>query len=587
MSARLLKAVLLTTAASLSASTLLAQEASANLKQADADYRAGVAALSRNELPLARKDFEQVIHLAPQAEQGYSALGAVLVRMGETEKGIDDLQRALTIKPSDSAAQLNLALAYSQIGATQKALPLFARLSDQAKASGHGLSSYVLAAYGRALVPSDPDAAVAKMKAAIAREPANAEWHDELGSIYAQKHQWSQAESSFRTAIQLNPQLAAAHFHMGVALESEHAPGALDELRQASQLAPEDEQIAIETGKALIASEQATAAISVFQHVLAVHPDSLPATYQLALTLQFTGDSQFAIPLFEKVVAAQPRNADALTNLGMAYMQQQRAKDAVAPLQKAVALTPAMVTAHQDLAAAYIQLNQLGDAVEQLHAALALAPNLPQLHYNLGLAFKMQDDAASAIPELEAAEKLNPEGHEAPYALGVLYMQTARYDDAGRELRRSLQLQPDNGDGWATLGSVYTKLDKLTEASEALQQAIKQTPDQPDPHLTLATVLAKQGKTQEAAAERKRAGDLMRSNMNRQRAEVATNSANGLLQSGKVDDAIAQFTEALTYDPQYSAAHRGLASALDRKGDLFAAAAERQKAQGTTDKTQP
>ena len=566
---------------------LYAQEVSAALKQADADYRAGVAALARNDLAHAREDFEKVVQLAPQAEQGYSALGAVLVRIGEPEKGIRDLQKALALSPSDSSAQLNLALAYGQTGANDKALPLFDRLEIAARKSGHALPAYVLAAYARALAAARPEAAVNRMAAAIASEPDNAEWRDELGSLYAKQQKWPEAEAAFREAIRLNPQLAQAHFHLGIALESNHDSNALDELKLASQLAPADEQISLEAGKALAAFDQTTAAIDQFRQVLANDPGSLEADYQLALALQFTGNSQEAIPLFVKVVASEPANAEALTNLGMAYMQRQDAKDAVPPLQRAVKLAPAMVTAHQDLAAAYIQLNQMDDAVEQLRAALALAPNTAALHYDLGLAFKMKDDPASAIPELEAAEKLNPEGHEAPYALGMLYMQAARYEEAARELDRSLKLQAQNGDGWAALGSVYSKLDRLPEAASALQQAIAQRPGQPDPHLTLATVLVKQGKPAEAAAERKRAADLMRTNMNHQRAEVATGSANSLLQSGKVDEAIAQYKEALGYDPAYSEAHTGLASALDRKGDAFAAAEERKKSQAVPVAAQP
>jgi cytochrome c-type biogenesis protein CcmH/NrfG len=141
-----------------------------------------------------------------------------------------------------------------------------------------------------------------------------------------------------------------------------------------------------------------------------------------------------------------------------------------------------------------------------------------------------------------------------------------------------LKLQPDNGDGWATLGSVYAKLDKLPEATSALREAIRQLPLQPDPHLTLATVLVKQGQTTEATAERKKAADLMRANMNRQRAEVASNSAKALLQSGKVDDSVAQYQEALSFDPDYAAAHRGLAEALERQGNATEAKAEREKA---------
>jgi protein O-GlcNAc transferase len=159
-----------------------------------------------------------------------------------------------------------------------------------------------------------------------------------------------------------------------------------------------------------------------------------------------------------------------------------------------------------------------------------------------------------------------------------LYMQTGRYEEAARELSKSLKLHPENGDGWATLGSVYAKLEKLPAATEALREAIRQLPEQPDPHLTLAGVLVKEGQTAEAAAERKQAAELMRAKMNRQRAEVASNSAKSLLQSGKVEDSIAQYKEALSYDPGYAEAHRGLAAALDRQGNATEATAERQKA---------
>jgi protein O-GlcNAc transferase len=190
----------------------------------------------------------------------------------------------------------------------------------------------------------------------------------------------------------------------------------------------------------------------------------------------------------------------------------------------------------------------------------------------------MQDDAADAIPELETAEKLDSSAPEAPYVLGVLYMQAGRYDDAARELNASLKLRPENGDGWATLGSVDSKLDKLPEAATALREAIRQLPQQPDPHLTLAAVLAKQNQPAEAAAERKQAAELMRTNMNRQRAEVASNSGKSLLKSGKVDEAIADFRDAVSYDPNYVPAHAGLAQALEQQGKTVEAAAERQKA---------
>src|SRR5580698_2380436 len=128
-----------------------AQEPSTSLKQADTDYRAGVAALSSNDLNTALADFEKVVHLAPAAEPGHSALGAVLLRMGRTSEGIHELEKALAIQSSDSSAQLNLALAYEQTGQSAKALPWFAKLEAASRAENHTLPSSVLAAYARAL----------------------------------------------------------------------------------------------------------------------------------------------------------------------------------------------------------------------------------------------------------------------------------------------------------------------------------------------------------------------------------------------------------------------------------------------------
>ena len=157
-------------------------------------------------------------------------------------------------------------------------------------------------------------------------------------------------------------------------------------------------------------------------------------------------------------------------------------------------------------------------------------------------------------------------------------MQVGRYQEAAQQLEVSLKLHPQNGEGWATLGSVYNKLDRLPEAASALRNAIEQMPDQSDSHLLLASVLVKQNDTAGAAAERKVAADLMRNHMNLQRAEVATNSGKSLLASGKIDDAIVQFRDALSFDPDYAEAHLRLAEALDKQGKTAEAAAERAQA---------
>jgi tetratricopeptide (TPR) repeat protein len=557
-----------------------AQEASPSLRQADADYRAGVAALSRNDLKTARLEFEQVVRLAPDIEQGHSALGAVLVRSGETGAAIHELEKALAIRADDASAEQNLAVAFEESGQPERALPWFARLETTARAENHPLQADLLAAYARALAATrQPAPARARMKEALEEAPQNAELWDELGTLEAQQQDWRNAEQAFSRAVQLNTGLAMAHLHLGMTLQAEQEPGALEEVHRASVLAPRNPVITLELAQLFIARGDDREAIPLLRRTLELNAGSATASYQLGLALQRTGQVSEAIPLLEKAAAAERTNADVLTNLGMALCQAQRAKDAVPVLQKAVSLSPRNAVAHENLAAAYIQLSQFDDAVAQLREALRLTPEAAQLHYNLGLALKMKDDAADAIPEFEAAEKQDPSVAEAPYALGLLYLQAGRYADAESELKTSLRLQPQNGDGWATLGSVENHLDKLSEAATALQEAIRQRPNQPDPHLILAAVLVKQNQPEQAAAERHKAADLMRTNMNRQRAEVSSNSGNDLLKQGKVADALAAYRDAVSFDPADAEAHLGLANALQQQGKTAEAAAERQKAQ--------
>jgi tetratricopeptide (TPR) repeat protein len=559
--------------------SVVALEPSASLRRADAAYREGVTAMNQGDLKTAQSKFEVVVQLAPTTEQGHAALGAVLVREGQLTEGTRELEKALAIKPTDPDAQLNLAMVYAQTGAHAKAIQLFAKLEATARATQHPVSAPALQQYARSLqAEGRAQAAIAPMKQAVAEEGRNAVLHDELGSLYALNRNWALAESQFATAVTLKDDLAAAHLHLGVTLNAEGKPGTEDELMKAYSLAPNDPGMALAVGKAISDAGNDERAAPILEHVVELDPDSVAARYQLALVLQRINRVPEAIDLFKQVAEAEPRNSEALTNLGLALAQAHHATEAIPFLKRAIAVSADDVTAHQNLAAAYMQVNQVDDAIGELKIAIKLSPDSPQLHYDLGTAYKLQDDAVDAIPELEKAEKLNPAGYEPAYVLGLLYMQIARYAEAAQQLDASLKLHPENGEGWATLGNVYNKLDRLPEAVVALREAIRQMPDQADSHLILAAVLVKQNDAAGAAQERKVAADLMRAHMNLQRAEVATNSGKSLLQSGKLEDAIVQFRDALNFDPKYAEAHARLADALEKQGKIVEAAEERAQA---------
>jgi Flp pilus assembly protein TadD len=158
-------------------------------------------------------------------------------------------------------------------------------------------------------------------------------------------------------------------------------------------------------------------------------------------------------------------------------------------------------------------------------------------------------------------------------------MQLGRFAEARDQLEKATALRPDNADSWALLGNVYKETNEPQKGVAALRRAIELSPNQPSPHISLASILIQQGDTAGAAAERKKAADLSRIAVSRQRSNFALDSGRALLKRGQVAEALVQLQSAVDADPNYAEAHFALADALERQGRSADAALERQKAE--------
>src|ERR1700743_2143282 len=223
--------------------------------QVRAAYRAGATAVANNDFKTAEAQFETVVRLMPQIEEGHSALGAVLISLGKLPAAIQELEKAVALKPGDISAKANLALAYQETGADQRAIVLFKEVEADGRQnpdSSRALPASIPVAYAPALAATGQiPAAIDEMKIAVAKSPQSADLHDALGSLYAQEQNWPSAAGEFHEAIQRNPQLAAAHLHLGVALrEQGNIALAMPELTLACQISPKSAVAATELGKA-------------------------------------------------------------------------------------------------------------------------------------------------------------------------------------------------------------------------------------------------------------------------------------------------------------------------------------------------
>ena len=152
-------------------------------------------------------------------------------------------------------------------------------------------------------------------------------------------------------ALRIDPNLASAHWHLGRALAPRARTDAIQHLRRAVELAP----------------------------------DNMAARYDLAVALLEAGHDDEALRHFKVALPSMPDAALAYNGVGVALASHGRFADAVEQLREAVRLKPTYVEAYNNLGTALASQGKREEAVAQFERALTLRPEYAEARRNLGI----------------------------------------------------------------------------------------------------------------------------------------------------------------------------------------------------------
>ena len=244
----------------------------------------------------------------PQAYEQYLN-GLFLLRKG----GLDDAKKALTYFNEATTLDPDFALAYALTSYT-----------------------YGFLAYNGAL---DPHEAMAQAKTAAQRalkiDETQAEAHVELGFIKAFEWDWARAEAEFKRAIQLNPNLIAAHQRY-----SQYLPvmgrfdEALAENKRAQELDPLRPSVKGQEAIILFFARRYDEAIRQLQNTLEIDANNFVARGYLGYAYAAQGKYAEAIAEYQKVIPLVGENASIQCYLGYAYAKSGKRAEALAILDK-------------------------------------------------------------------------------------------------------------------------------------------------------------------------------------------------------------------------------------------------------------
>ena len=148
--------------------------------------------------------------------------------------------------------------------------------------------------------PLDPRMEPAALRA-IEIDPLLAEAHAAMGNVYARNRDWTNAEKSFRTALDLNPSLTATHtdFVLSTLLPMGKVADALQLLDAAKRVDPLSLDVRRTLALVQVYAKRYDDAIESSNWVLARDPTFPYAKLRLGQALILSGRANEALPIFE------------------------------------------------------------------------------------------------------------------------------------------------------------------------------------------------------------------------------------------------------------------------------------------------
>jgi len=148
---------------------------------------------------------------------------------------------------------------------------------------------------------------------------------------------------------------------------------------------------------------------ALFEHALAVNPNSSISHNNLGLDLYKQRRYEEAFKHFKRAVALNPRHDAAYVNLGVLAAMKNDQEAALEYYSKALERNPAHGRAHNNMANVYVKTGRYAEAMQHYTKALSLVPQLaPGIYFNMGVLYEQQGRTKEALDYYDKAFRLNP-----------------------------------------------------------------------------------------------------------------------------------------------------------------------------------
>jgi tetratricopeptide (TPR) repeat protein len=286
------------------------------------------------------------------------------------EAALVPLQKFLAEKPDIAWAHFQLAYAYTALKRPDEARAEYERATTlDPKMSEAFLNLGIL------LSEKDPAAAVAPLRRAVDLLPAQSRPRFLLGHAQERAGDIPGAVESYEGALHLDPSDVEAEIHLGnLYVGLKRYSDAETKFRAALELQPKSPQALLGLAQTLDAQKKPEAA-AAYRDYMAVQPDTPGAESRTVHLLLEQKQYDAALAELDRADAGKPPTLDSLRSRADIQIAQKKWDDSIVTLRKAIALAPNDAQLHGGLGRVYMQKRDFPNAEKEIKTALQLDKN--------------------------------------------------------------------------------------------------------------------------------------------------------------------------------------------------------------------
>ncbi|HEX2898582.1 MAG TPA: tetratricopeptide repeat protein [Bacteroidia bacterium] len=445
---------------------------------ANGHYLKANALLSDGEYALAKKCFEQALRLDPSLAVDINVyLGICSKRMGKPEEAEAYIQKSLALDSNSVYAWYHLASLRFNAQDYQAALEMLNRSTRidsffQISYNLKGESHLRLDQYERAVATLDTAVLLGGDDKMIALK-LRADAKRRLGQNEAAIIDYSKA-----ILIQLDYSgalLGRARARDNIAQYDK----AMDDLKRAAKLDPENSEVEFMTALVLKHSGQFDASETAFNDYLEEFPDDSRAWYHLAVLSELKNDYPSAVEHYDMALATfNSDSSDVYMRRSYCHIHLEKLKEANVDIDNCMRFPIEGAARLSGVAYALNALGRSEEALPMLNRAISLDSTHAYAFNNRGFAKYKLGQFESAIVDFDRSIALkNDYTHLVPYNRANAKRALGRYEEAIADFDLALSYKAEYFEAFNDRGETWEKLKETEKAIADYEAALKIKPD--------------------------------------------------------------------------------------------------------------